>query len=69
MSNKLNIIKTRNILGEAQYDSIQFRTGFIKDLLKDKKLEMMVNFDNDSTENFIYPSNYKSLDSDSVQFT
>lgn len=50
---------------EHEYDGIQSRIGFIKELLKNKKLEMMVNFDNEDTENFTYPSNYKSLDSDS----
>jgi hypothetical protein len=57
-----NILKT---LDEKQYDSIQFRIDFIKELLNNKELEMMVNFDDDCTENFVCPSNYKSINTES----
>lgn len=50
---------------DKEYDSINFRIGFIKDILKETKLELMVNYDNQNTENFIYPANYKSIDTDS----
>ena len=47
---------------EKQYDTIPFRIDFINDLLAGKKLEPIVNFHDENTEQFVNPNGFKNLD-------
>lgn len=47
---------------EREYDTIPFRIDFVKELLKDKELEPIVNFDDLSTDAFIPSNSYKYMD-------
>lgn len=45
---------------EKKYDTIPFRIDFITDLLKDKKLNVMVDFNDPQTEQFVNPNNFRN---------
>jgi len=59
-----NINSNENLSSiDRKKDTIPSRIQTIKGLLDGKNLDLMVNFDNTETENFIYPSGYKDSDS------
>jgi len=65
--NELNELKSTNSVGslkEKNYDTIPFRVEFIKELLNGKKLEPMIDFDNQNTEQFVNPHGFQDMDSD-----
>lgn len=64
VSNKsLHSINSLNTLKGKDKSTIPFRIDFIKELLKNKKLQPMINFEDTATENFIH-SKKKDIDSD-----
>ena len=55
--------KSQSSHKDKKYDTINFRMDFIKQLLKDTKLEPVVCIDNEqiNTENFVHPNGFNSV--------
>lgn len=67
MSNKKKHINKQTFeeknLNDKKHDSIPYRINFINDLLKDKRLKPLIDFDDLDTETFIHPQNKLNDDS------
>lgn len=47
---------------DREYDTIPFRIDFVKELLRDKELEPIINFEDVSTESYVHPNGYSCID-------
>lgn len=59
-------IQTISTHEERKYDTIPFRTDFIKNVLEGGDLQPLLDFDNLATDAFVYPNGYTCIKDDSV---